>query len=296
MALSLAQARLYTTDTLQSGVIETIARESAVMERLPFMEVSGNSYQYNLETALPTVAFRNVNQGYDANEGEIEQRTEALVILGGDVDVDRFVVQTKGDINNIRAIQTEMKAKAVANTYTKGFFKGDATKDAKSFDGLDVRIAGTEQEVVMSKGDKLIDKLHELLDTVEGDADVLYMSKKVRRELQKALEGQTHYIQVGRDEFGRTIELFGDVEIRTVSDLILGTGDIYAVKFGAMSHVAGLTNGGVNVRDLGELDTLPVFRTRIEFYCGLAMFHPKSVARLFDVLNPADATEGGSDE
>lgn len=295
MALTLAQASLYTNDTLQAGVIETIARESAVLERLPFMEVAGNSYKYNLETALPTVAFRSVNNGYEANEGTIEQRVEGLVILGGDVDVDRFLVQTKGDINNIRAIQTQMKAKAVANTYTKTFFKGDASVDDKSFDGLDVRLAGTEQEIVvdsakLAEKNGLINYLHELLDKVEGGADVLYMSKKVRRELQKALEGQQHYIQVGKDEFGRVIELFGDVEIRTVSELILPDGDIYAVKFGAMQHVAGLTNGGVNVRDLGELDTLPVFRTRIEFYCGMAMFNPKSAARLTDVLNPAVAS------
>jgi hypothetical protein len=99
MALSLEQARLYSKDTLQAGVIETIAKESAVLEQLPFMEIDGNSYQYNLETALPTVAFRTVNNGYTANEGSIERMTESLVILGGDVDVDRFVVQTKGDVN-----------------------------------------------------------------------------------------------------------------------------------------------------------------------------------------------------
>lgn len=289
MALSLAQAQLYSKDTLQSGVIETIARESAVMELLPFMEVEGNSYKYNLETALPTVAFRDVNNGYDANEGTIDQRTEGLVILGGDVDVDRFLVQTKGDVNNIRAIQTEMKAKAVANTYSKTFFSGDSASNSKEFDGLDVRIAGTAQELTFNEGDKLIDRLHELLDSVGGGADVLFMSKKVRRELQKALEGQQHYIQVGKDNFGRTIELFGDVEIRTVNDQILPAGNIYAIKFGAMQHVAGLTNGGVNVRDLGELDTLPVFRTRIEFYCGLAVFNPTSVAKLGDILAPATA-------
>jgi hypothetical protein len=291
MALSLTQAKLYSTDTLQAGVIETIAKESAVLEQLPFMEIDGNSYQYNLETALPTVAFRTVNNGYTANEGEIARKTESLVILGGDVDVDRFVVQTKGDVNSIRAIQTEMKAKAVANTFTLKFFKGDVANDVNEFNGLDARIVedGNKQLVTFKEGDKLIDRLHELLDLVEGGADVLYMSKKVRRELQKALEGQTHYIQVGKDAFGRTIELFGDVEIRTVSDLILAGGDIYAVKFGAMQHVAGLTNGGVNVRDLGELDTLPVLRTRIEFYCGLAVFNPKSIARMNDVLNPVPA-------
>lgn len=287
MALTLAQARLYSKDTLQAGVIEMIARESAVLERLPFMEISGNSYKYNLETALPTVAFRTVNSGYEANEGAIEQKTEGLVILGGDVDIDRYIVQVNGDVNSIRAIQTEMKAKAVANTFTKTFFKGDAAVRANEFDGLDVRMKGSEQEIAFKAGDVLIDKLHELLDAVEGGADVLYMSKKVRRELQKAFTGQTNVIQVGKDEFGRVVEMFGDVEIRTVSDLILAGGEIYAVKFGAMSHTCGLTNGGVSVRDLGELDTLPVLRTRIEWYVGLAVFNPKAIAKIDNVFATA---------
>ncbi|MGD2278211.1 major capsid protein [Bacillus wiedmannii] len=291
MALTLAQARLYSKDTLQAGVIEMIARESAVLERLPFMEISGNSYKYNLETALPTVAFREVNKGYEANEGSIEQKTEGLVILGGDVDIDRYIVQVNGDVNSIRAIQTEMKAKAVANTFTKTFFLGDAAKNANEFDGLAIRMKGSAQEIEFTapateaeRGRTLINKVHELLDAVEGGADVMYMSKKVRREFQKALEGQSHLIQVGKDEFGRVVEMFGDVEIRTVSDLILNGGDIYAVKFGPMSHVSGLTNGGVSVRDLGELDTLPVLRTRIEWYVGLAVFNPKAIAKLGDVF------------
>lgn len=292
MALLLEQAKLYTSDTLQAGVIETIARESAVLEMLPFMEISGNSYRYNLEKALPTVAFRDVNNGYTASEGEIEYGQESLVILGGDVDVDRFLVQTKGDINNIRAIQTQMKAKAVANTYTHTFFKGDAIENAKEFDGLDKRLAGTEQVIAPMNGEGKLEilDLNALLDAVEGGADVMYMSKKMRREIQKLFINQSHYIQVGRDEFGRVVEMFGDVQIRTVSDQILTGTDIYAVKFGAMSHVAGLTNGGVNVRDLGELDSLPVFRTRIEFYCGLAVFNPKAVAK----LEGAVFTQGGT--
>jgi hypothetical protein len=293
LMLLIDQAKLYTNDTLQAGVIETIARESAVIEKLPFMEIAGNSYKYNLEDSLPTVDFRTVNNGYQASEGSVVQKTEGLVILGGDVDVDRFIAQVKGNINDIRAIQTQMKAKAVANTYTLKFFKGDADgSQGKEFDGLDNRLDASQ--VIQPKaftseagnGQLAISDLHALLDLVEGGADVMYMSKKVRREIQALLEGQQHYIQVGKDEFGRTVEMFGDVQIRTVSDSILSSGDIYAVKFGVMSAVAGLTNGGVQVRDLGELDTLPVFRTRIEFYCGLAMFHPRSAARLKDIKIP----------
>ena len=48
--------------------------------------------------------------------------------------------------------------------------------------------------------------------------------------------------------------------------------DIYSIKFGAEQYVSGLRNVGVSVRDLGKLDVKPVFRTRIEFYNGMAVF------------------------
>jgi hypothetical protein len=58
---------------------------------------------------------------------------------------------------------------------------------------------------------------------------------------------------------------------------------IYAVRFGedeTDQGVTGLTNGGVQVDDLGQLQEKPAYRTRIEFYCGLATFGGKAAARL----------------
>ncbi|WP_433547874.1 hypothetical protein ACQPZG_24500 [Streptomyces sp. CA-294286] len=37
--------------------------------------------------------------------------------------------------------------------------------------------------------------------------------------------------------------------------------------------------------DLGEADDKPVLRTRIDFYCGIALFSGKAAARLTNVLN-----------
>lgn len=62
---------------------------------------------------------------------------------------------------------------------------------------------------------------------------------------------------------------------------------VYAVKFGddeGDQGVTGLTNGGVQVDNLGQLQEKPVYRTRIEFYCGLAVFGGKAAARLTGVL------------
>lgn len=293
MALTLIEASKLSTDVLQKGVIEQFARTSPVLEMLPFMEISGNSYKFNTEKALPTVAFRDINQGYVENTGTIEQKSVGLVILGGDSDVDKFLVATRGNVQDVRAIHTNMKAKALSKAYTKTFFYGDSAVNSLEFDGIATIVKDTEQALdatVIEEADSKLTlrKLHALLDQVEGGADVLYMSKAMRREVQAILEGQTHYIQSGKDAFGRPIEHFGDVQIRTVDDELIpfvGVGadavsEIYAVKFGAMEYVSGLRNGNVSVRDLGELDTLPVFRTRIEFYCGLAVFREKSVAVL----------------
>ncbi|WP_427036497.1 major capsid protein [Cytobacillus pseudoceanisediminis] len=300
MALTLEQAAKLSTDKLQRGVIETFARTSPVLELLPFMTIAGNSYQYNQEKTLPNIEYRGINEAYTEGAGEVVRKSESLVMLGGDVDVDKFIVKTLGNVNDQRAIQTQMKVKALSKQFTKDFFKGDSeNKTNNKFDGLDVRIAANGQAIFGDNAGSAaavltLNKLHELLDMVEGGADALFMSKAMRREMQKLLEGQTHYVQVGKDNFGRPIEFFGDVAIRTVEDDVLPftesigdglndnatTGSIYAVKFGAQEAIAGLTNGGVMVDDLGEIDAKPVYRTRIEFYCGMADFHPKAAARL----------------
>jgi hypothetical protein len=44
--------------------------------------------------------------------------------------------------------------------------------------------------------------------------------------------------------------------------------------------VSGLQNGGINARDLGELEDKPAFRTRVEWYSGLAVFKGRAAARL----------------
>lgn len=313
MALTLLEAEKYSTDTLKRGVIETFARSSAVIELLPYMEIAGNAYKYNTEETLPNIAFRGVNEGYTEGSGVINQASEGLTILGGDVDVDRYLAQTRGNVNDLRAIQTEMKSKALALELTKTFFKGDSATRPNEFDGLEKRVTGSQliyadgagtagkQFAVSATGDsEFLAKLDELIDAVEGEPDVLFMSKAMRRKVKGVLQRSTHYIENGSDAFGRPVTTYAGIPIRVIEadgagTQILGFSEtvgtstgvcasIYAVKFGADQYVSGLRNGSVDVRDLGEIDAKPVYRTRIEFYSGLAVFHGKSVARLAGIL------------
>jgi hypothetical protein len=296
MALTLVEAAKLSTDTLQRGVIETFARTSAILELLPFMEIAGNSYKYNQEGTLPGIAFRDINAGYVESTGVINQSSEGLYILGGDVDVDKFLIQTRGNIQDIRAVHTEMKAKALSLSWTKGFFKGDHTTNPLEFDGLEKRLTGGQ---VIYAGDDgaavTLPMIDELIDAVEGEPDALFMSKSMRRDIKFLLQKSTHYVENGSDAFGRPVSTYGGIPIRVIETDVAGaeilgfgetrgssavTASIYAVRFGADQFVSGLRNGIVSVRDLGELETKPCFRTRIEFYCGMAVFHPRAAARL----------------
>jgi hypothetical protein len=55
MAITLAEAAKLSDDELKRGVIETFVMEpdSVILDRLPFLEIAGNSYKYNEEATLP---------------------------------------------------------------------------------------------------------------------------------------------------------------------------------------------------------------------------------------------------
>jgi hypothetical protein len=61
---------------------------------------------------------------------------------------------------------------------------------------------------------------------------------------------------------------------------------IYCVSMGD-GRLTGIQNGDMDVRDMGELQTAPVYRTRVEWYSGLALYHSRAAARLRHIGNLA---------
>lgn len=311
MALTLAEAAKLSTDDLQRGVIETFVIESSVLDRIPLLPIEGNAYAYNVEESLPGVEFRAVNSAYAESTGTVNQLTEKLVILGGDADVDTFIVQTRGNLNDQRAVQTRLKVKAAVYKYQDSFINGDVSVDANSFEGLKRRLTGSQ---VISAGTNglpilganeaaqqaFLDKIDEAIAAV-GQVDAMYMNAQVLARLKSSAR-RLHFYDQTTDDFGKTVSMYNGIpmiDIGTKADkspIIPQTetqgsstnaSSIYFVKFGqdeSDGGVTGLTNGGIQVKNLGEIDSKPVFRTRIEFFCGLGVFGGKAAARLTGVL------------
>jgi hypothetical protein len=318
MALTLAQAAVLSQNDLQRGVLEMFVQESPVLDRLPLMSIEGNAYAYNAEATLPGVAFRSVNEAYTESTGTFVQATESLVILGGDADVDRFLQQTRGNLNDQRAEQTALKVKAASYKFQDHFFNGDVAVDTKGFDGLKKRLtgnqvfaAGTNGIPVLGNGGTdthtFLDQLDNLLSRVPGinaGNGVIYANSSILAKIRSAGRRVGGTDMVTEDMTNKRVLTWQGIPILDPGDNLAGTpilpqtetqgtasgtvSSIYAVKFGQNENdraVTGLTNGGVMVDDLGFLQSQPVYRTRIEFYCGLATFGGKAAARMTGVLN-----------
>lgn len=279
---------------LTSGVVEIFAAENPVLAALPFINTAGSAYKYNIETTLPGVAFRGFNEAYTESTGVINPLVESLTILGGDSDFDVAQIAMGTGDNDTRAVHDVMKAKAATLTWLRTFFDGDSSTNPKEFDGINRRLSGNQ---VLSAGTNgglvTFDLLDQLVDSVRGTPSLLLMNKTVRRQV-RAMCRSLGALTITTDQLGRELEgyagvPFGLVEEDETGAEILGfdetqgtsaiTSSIYAVRFGADTF-HGIQTKPIDVRDLGEVDDKPAFRTRIEWYSGMVIKHPRAAARL----------------
>ena len=292
--LTLAESIKLYDNPIASGIVEIFARENPVLTNLPLSTIAGNAYRYNIESALPGVAFRDFNQGYAESTGVINPAVESLTIAGGDSDYDVALLAMQAGGSDARAVMDGLKAKALSLLWLKTFFQGDTSVRPLEFDGLNRRLTGAQVITPSANGDVFnYELLDELIDAVTGTPTMLLMNKSMRRDV-RALARDSSVLSVSRDFFGREVDTYQGVPIGIIEDgadgnPILGftetqgtannTTSIYAVNF-APDKFFGIQTAPMRVDDLGEIDAKPALRTRVEWYSGLVLKHPKAAARL----------------
>lgn len=283
LTMTLADSLKLTTDTLQAGVIETLATESKLLSVLPFMSIQGSGYTYNVETKLSDTKFRAVGEGIVAGLAEYTTRTEALKIMGDEAIIDTFQIAVYGNVNDLMALEVALKTKAMAHKFEKTFLLGDEDINAKEFNGIEKRLIDTQK--LTATADTFSD-VRKLRNKIQGAPSAYIMNKDTLVDFEALYK---EYLTWERNEFGVPVASIGGIPVIDVEPEILPTtGDIYAVRFGAMEAVCGLTNGGVKVKALGEVDDAPQLKTRIEFFCGLAVFNDNTIAKR---VAPAETPE-----
>ncbi len=304
MALTLTEASKLSNDMLLQGVVETIIKDSPILQRLPFIEIVGNGLAYNQEKTLPSIDFYDVGDTWAESTPTFEQKTALLKIMGGDADVDNFLKATRSNIQDLEAAIVELKAKALKDKFEETFIYGDATSEPKQFDGVRELIdTGTASDQVVAAGASgatlTLSMLDELIDAIKGGKpDILLMSRRSRRKINALVRASGGLMDTDRDSWGNFIQLWDSVPIG-INDWVLDThvvedgvetgttggscSNIYALQFGE-GGLCGLTAPGhLTVEPIGSLETKDATRSRIKWYVSLALFSSIKAAALIGV-------------
>jgi len=304
MALTLAEASKLSNDMLLQGVVETIVKDSPILQQMPFIEIVGNGLTYNQEKTLPSIDFYDVGDTWAESTPTFEQITANLKIMGGDADVDNFLKATRSNLQDLEAAVVELKAKALRDKFGETFIYGDSATNAKQFDGLkkliDTTTASDQVIAAGATGASLtLSMLDEVIDAVKGGKpDMLLMSRRSRRKINALVRAAGSMMETDRDRWGNFVQFWDGIPIG-VNDWILDThvvsgsvetattggscSTIYAVQFGE-GALCGLTAPGhLTVEPIGSLENKDATRTRIKWYVSLALFSSIKVAALIGV-------------
>jgi hypothetical protein len=304
MSISLTEASKLSTDILLKGIIETIIKDSPILQRLPFIQIVGNGLSYTQEKTLPTVDFYDVGDTWVESTPEFEKLTATLKILGGDADVDNFLKSTRSNIQDLEAAVIEQKSKALRHEFEKQFLYGNSTTSPKQFDGIikliDTATASAQVIAAGATGATLtLSMLDQLIDAVKGGKpDLLLMSRRSRRKINALSRAAGTNLEVGQGKLGEFVQLYNGIPIG-VSDWVLDTHNvtdsledsytsdadstIYALTFGE-GALCGLSSPEViQVERLGSLETKDASRTRVKWYVSLALFSAVKAAALIGV-------------
>lgn len=299
MPLLVAEAAKLSLQMMERGVIEEIIDIDEMFALVPFMRVDGKSYVYNRENTLTEADFLSPYDPVNEGAASFTQVTAILKILAGDVDLDKFLMQTQSDHNSQLAIQLAAKAKGMGRAFKRALVQGSSAVNPKSFDGIaslcdpsQVILAGTNGAALT------LDMLDELKDQVKTGADCFVMRRSTWRAIRTLLrsfngnQGETMMIP----NFGRPVPAWDGIPV-VLNDFIPATEtcgsnnattSIYAVRFNEADGFHAIYGGqaaGVVVEEIGTIQNKDAVRHRIKWYVSTCLKSTLSMARLAGITN-----------
>ena len=297
-------------DILKAGIVEQYAGNSPILDVIGFEERAGGVVEWLQEKKLPVMANRAINEGFTADSGEVEKRIEKVVIAGGEIKIDTAGLKLYG--SNVLTTQISMSLKSLQLKWHSDFFNGVHATNPKEFTGLKLRAGGTQlvQAGSTSGGDALsLSALRRAIAKVRPinpRAVVrIYSNLELALRYQDAISNPSisGYVVQTKNDIGVEAPTFRGYEWHAIEedaegDQILGfaetgsgggsavTSSIYVVAF-SPEDLTGIQTGGIDVRDLGEMQTETKRLIRMDWLNNFATYNPRSFARLAGVKDAA---------
>lgn len=274
MPISLAQAKLNSTDDIEIQAIDEFRKSSDVLDRMTFHDVvSGTglgatlTYGYQRVTTQPTAAFRAINSEYTPQEAQKTRYTVDVKPLGGSFQIDRVLDRIAQSAET--AFQMSQKIKATGAKFHDEFINGDTAVDANGFDGLSKAITGSSTEYLplnngVSTGyldlsastaydteaewHAILDHIDAFLGLLDGTPDALYMNRQLKTKI-RSLARRAGFWERSRDEFGRVVETYNGIPLVDLGEKPGSTNPIVQL----FTRDADAGGAGGNITNLTDL-------------------------------------------
>lgn len=232
------------TSPLKKYVLMNLLRYCDLMRLVPFEKVTSLTSITTRWNTIPDVAFRKIGGTYSESTGTLEQVSEGVYGLGGEVKVDRVYQFIKNVIKDPEQTAIEQKTRSIGFKFNDVLINGDHATDVDSPEGLNKRIASylpSRQSIATATAafdvtasnanmNTFIDKMHELVDLAGLRSAPTVMVKKGDKQPAKTgaiLMNRNAYLGFGKvlrrvspallqttqDSYGRIFESFAGVPL-----------------------------------------------------------------------------------
>jgi hypothetical protein len=298
MPLLMTEAAKLAEDDRQRGIIEELLDKDEFFHLVPFVKAKDDTYSYTRELSLPTAGWIDPYDDIEESTGTVENISTKLKILAGQFDIANFISEVKDDLYDQIAVQAKFKIKAVGNIFKNILINGDATANAKTFDGLrKLTVAGRTLSAGTNGAALSYSALDELKDAVPNGADFYMMRSEVWRNIRELnrLHGGNTAEMMMVENFGAPMRFYDGTPV-ILNDYIektetqgssSATTSIYAVRANEVDGFHGLWAGdaaGIRLEEVGLNFNKDSRRWRVKWYTGAALKATHSVARLKGVL------------
>lgn len=303
-------------DFLTAGVMDTLRKESFLLDTMPFPDQGTLKASGLRIKTLPTIQNRKVNGTYSHSVGTTEPLEEEGYLFGGKIQMDRIYKEAKSSlIADPEAFQVEMYLKALAYQWNYDFFNNLPGANPDSIVGMRYRFTRDFSAQIVNGGgvdvspdaSTLSANFNTLYDAIQSTiykcedhtCDMLAMNDTLKLRVTSGLR-QLGLFATTTDSFGRVVETWGPggpmlVDMGTKGDQstkiftdtegatgIIGGGtltSVMAMKFGPEL----VTGWQLNPMKTWKYNTGPINYVEMDWYAGLFISNPRSCAWLYNI-------------
>lgn len=303
--------QISSSDELTQNAILKMYERSTVLQVAEFYSMYGNAENARKAASASGGQFRALDSDYAANIVTPAFASPALKILGDHIQVDQAHERRGTDVASIRASELLNFCMNLGKQFQNYFFNGDTTISANQFDGVKKLIVSSQKitastnglsidsgnsDTAKSRQQKFLELLEQLVESVEGGAQALFMDGKTLARLSSIAR---EFITTQPNSFGIPVKYFNGVPLypagydRNGTKILphnetTGTAtnctSVYAFRFGERSDLSIATNIGLEVKDLGLVANF--YTHKVEMDVVPVLLNDKAAARLEGIIVP----------